>query len=904
MFELVGRLQQYKRATASFLRWLAGLAPPKARRAREILLAAQRVAASGVAVPATTIVDLQRAISLRKQVYLMYGDKDARHAYFIELLEEVKNILLASSAAGSDGETPPPLKVDVEALANRFEKLVIEESPDGPTAQPFLIGAAVRIHSLKGKPELNGKMGYSSKFIAAKGRYCVKIGAEEMLLKPDNLFLVAAEEEEESFILGETAEIGAMFLLQDLQTALEAVETAWDDYKEGKCTLLAATALTNACIRHAERLASETEINHPELSSLERVVTVAHMADAIRWVAGEFVLPFDKALEVVADIAHGDPKNTKITQTRSTLTGHLKSRRQLHGIALGMAVTATEGTVDGIDVSSLANPELLQQARAHMAGQVPNVSQEQIDATITMVGTVVHEKLEVDFCQDTPCDNFLAGSKGLLHTSAFLRQLSAVGIVRVPTTLSTPNPGFFGPAWNESAEQATSVHDLFDYMGCAVPAWLFFAHYELRTGPGKDQQIKIPDLHMDTLMPFWKLLQNAMDRNRVTVALAIAVQAALLSVIRVNGQKRCMRVQVTARAGFAKALKNTQAAIELLAGDTSKNTEGAKRNLKHMEWWLNEWNKRATTAPPGSGDDVRASRQRDQAMLQTPWVVGQQLIVISCGYGLECGVSNLDNIGQLSLTLHLYNAMRAVDIIESLPLLERLMDEVGTNKAVFFAGRPTCNFMKHWYHRMGMASDTKSQRKLTGLETQDLSTAFRRAALADFSDLSIDEHADPLQLVLDGIRTAFTDDKFISFDINVLGSQLAALPEIMIEAMQLQAEVEKTIAEQMVEHMDRGGGKKRGQRSVSRGGGEQSNRDLNRRHAVHEALVGNIMMPCEYAVTDKSQPFLQSANSKLGPIDRMDLPPFSREQRQKLDKAAQTLKEYVEGLSDSSHRLL
>ena len=64
------------------------------------------------------------------------------------------------------------------------------------------------------------------------------------------------------------------------------------------------------------------------------------------------------------------------------------------------------------------------------------------------------------------------------------------------------------------------------------------------------------------------------------------------------------------------------------------------------------------------------------------------------------------------------------------------------------------------------------------------------------------------------------------------------------------------------------------------------------------------MMPCEYAVTDQSQPFLQSANSKLGPIDRMDLPPFSREQRQKLDKAAQTLKEYVEGLSDSSHRLL
>ena len=125
MFELVGRFQQYKRATESFLSWLAGFAPPRARRAREILLAAQRAAASDAGVPTSAIDDLQRAISLRKQVYLMYGDKDARHAFFIELLEDVKNILLANSAAGSEGE-PGAMEVDVEAVANRFERLVIE----------------------------------------------------------------------------------------------------------------------------------------------------------------------------------------------------------------------------------------------------------------------------------------------------------------------------------------------------------------------------------------------------------------------------------------------------------------------------------------------------------------------------------------------------------------------------------------------------------------------------------------------------------------------------------------------------------------------------------------------------------------------------------------------------------
>ena len=57
-------------------------------------------------------------------------------------------------------------------------------------------GQHVEIHSLKGRPELNGKAGRIMGYDEAKGRYAVRVQAESILLKGYNLRRVAAQVEE------------------------------------------------------------------------------------------------------------------------------------------------------------------------------------------------------------------------------------------------------------------------------------------------------------------------------------------------------------------------------------------------------------------------------------------------------------------------------------------------------------------------------------------------------------------------------------------------------------------------------------------------------------------------------------------------------------------------------------
>ena len=58
-----------------------------------------------------------------------------------------------------------------------------------PSMQP---GQQVVIHSLKGRAELNGKVGRILSYDDAKGRYAVHVQDESFLLKGDNL--MAAEQ--------------------------------------------------------------------------------------------------------------------------------------------------------------------------------------------------------------------------------------------------------------------------------------------------------------------------------------------------------------------------------------------------------------------------------------------------------------------------------------------------------------------------------------------------------------------------------------------------------------------------------------------------------------------------------------------------------------------------------------
>ena len=64
----------------------------------------------------------------------------------------------------------------------------------------FAPGNRVLVHSLVGRPELNGRSGTIASYDARKGRFAVKVekGAESesMLLKPSNLHLAPAKDED------------------------------------------------------------------------------------------------------------------------------------------------------------------------------------------------------------------------------------------------------------------------------------------------------------------------------------------------------------------------------------------------------------------------------------------------------------------------------------------------------------------------------------------------------------------------------------------------------------------------------------------------------------------------------------------------------------------------------------
>ena len=82
---------------------------------------------------------------------------------------------------------------------------------------------------------------------------------------------LVADYSEADLLAGATAEFGARCFAMDVASLLAEVERAWADYKASKTTHLAATALTNLCVRHASVWASQLEGQHPVLHRLEHV---------------------------------------------------------------------------------------------------------------------------------------------------------------------------------------------------------------------------------------------------------------------------------------------------------------------------------------------------------------------------------------------------------------------------------------------------------------------------------------------------------------------------------------------------------------------------------------------------------------------------------------------------------
>ena len=70
-----------------------------------------------------------------------------------------------------------------EAEENADEEFVLEEFRDR-----LAPGMPVHVSGLVSRPDLEGKAGFLDAWLSEKGRWRLKIGAETLLIRPQNLF--------------------------------------------------------------------------------------------------------------------------------------------------------------------------------------------------------------------------------------------------------------------------------------------------------------------------------------------------------------------------------------------------------------------------------------------------------------------------------------------------------------------------------------------------------------------------------------------------------------------------------------------------------------------------------------------------------------------------------------------
>jgi len=480
----------------------------------------------------------------------------------------------------------------------------------------------------------------------------------------------------------------------------------------------------------------------------------------------------------------------------------------------------------------------------------------------------------------TQVDEFLLGPNGILHTSSTVQKIAAAGFIKEPDSWGAPKPGIFGPIWDERENPARSTAELKDYLSGTLCALQEFAHMELRQ-TRKGPRIEVPDLKMDTLMPFWRHLQEAMAQETYSVTLIISLHVLLLSLSRVNGEFRCHRLKSQCCATIQNAHQQVTRDLRRLKKDQS-----VASNAEFLQSFLHYAVERATVTPPvPPGSMIPPSmlnRQRDQALLMNPWVAGQQMLVISLAGGLNFGATVIDCAGQCRFVLHIYNALRVAEVIEPLRLLEQLMEALHPGPVIFFGSRPTANFLKAWYHALGMGADTKvtaKNRKLSAVEAGDISMSFRRAALCDFTG------SDTLAGSIALLREAFATDTMVGTMLTSIGTHLLDLPCKLVEALGLMDKVDADVREQSVQPGSRGG-KSRKKKSTAEEG-------HLRNSAMHAVLTQEVLMNCELSVTT-DEPFFTNGN-QTG-TSRETLPPLHAAQRERLQLAANVLADFVSAM--------
>ena len=600
-------LEPRRNAYGSAIGALIEFLEPQAATIAGIIKAAHAAAAANV--PDATLDTLETAIMLRKEVsaFKLKRCAAAHDAVGLPLqtdritsaLEEVRRALRGEDTLREEMVASMGVVDEVTTLCSE---------PTAAAAAAARVGEIVRIldGDSKGKIALIRDVAPLGNFeLLVDGRISTAGGG--VLARVEGLASGSDPTEAEE-LSGGSAHFGASCFAVDVEELLTEVDRTWSDYRSGKSTLLVATSETNACVRHASAWAGRLEAEHEGLNRVEHILACAYLRSAVEFARAslgggeEAPLAFEVALGLVAELAFGNEAASRAPSTSTAAATAPPGSKpppppppSLNVAVLCLARFEPEADPEG-------SAAMLQRAHAAIRRRAASASVAQCDVLLDVVidcaarnflccasSANLAVMLSCEGGGGGAADNGsaalhgdpLAGGNGLLLTSGWLRAWVGKNAMRAPTSWAVHVPGSSGRRpWHEIDSPATCLGDLEDYVSSSLPALMYCCHFDARTTRDAKAMGTMPDVRADSLMPLWPLLHTAMTQRWVSTALTFAVHALVLSLLRVNGERRCARIAITTKASLLRLLQQ-------LDRDSALYTDPACHlRVDLMQWWI------------------------------------------------------------------------------------------------------------------------------------------------------------------------------------------------------------------------------------------------------------------------------------------------------------------------------
>eukprot|EP01127_Copromyxa_protea_P020261 TRINITY_DN6745_c0_g1_i2.p1 TRINITY_DN6745_c0_g1~~TRINITY_DN6745_c0_g1_i2.p1 ORF type:complete len:790 (-),score=94.38 TRINITY_DN6745_c0_g1_i2:17-2386(-) len=426
--EFNSRYKQYKQATEDFLAWLRkadkGLGTKPTIAAIE--QAIQNVRKKKMRVPVTTILNLTASIRLRSETSVVIGpDRDEEHVFFLSFLRRCKSSLLPLCEEKKDSKVTVKAET-VDKTTNRFSSLQLSDDEEEEVDE----GGNLR----EMPPPLPTPSSVQSLYNTSDRFPCL------------------------------------CFLL-DMHELFGYVVKAWRDYKKGTLSIIAASAVTNACVKRIQTLFSLLQLEFPYITEFQHLFLIVFLSDVLDWVR--------------------------------TMHPRINTREKVVRVCY-IASMYVPGHEENI-ISRIVGTE-------HMA-------REDAEDLMHMVLSNWSERADDFF----GWSEHMGRAQDIIWTAATLNGL--IEMINRNVRL-TAREGFFGRRFDERKKLAKDFTDLHDLLMADIMPSLMVSGFQVENRHDK---------RVDMLFPLVPMMAEFVETKKTSVPLIFAIHSMLLAVINVQG---------------------------------------------------------------------------------------------------------------------------------------------------------------------------------------------------------------------------------------------------------------------------------------------------------------------------------------------------------------------------------